>query len=147
MLKKTTYLLSLLFVLCSCQSSSVRLSEVSQSLIEIKRAISASIPGGIKNQSINGRELSSEYFSRYGDGYGFDYKTAKERAIVKVLVLGDRRPYIIEVKVLVQRRVGRGKYEDDSYDKSSAERYAEAIKSRLVQSRDDRNVIDDFRVF
>ncbi len=129
-----------------CQTpNSASLEGVTMSFNEVKKAVAQTIPGGIMSQSINGREIQSHYFSRKED-IMFDPQQAKERAYVFVYILGDRRPYTVEVQVPVEEKTKQG-YSKAGLDKALAEKYALAIRKRLTQSREDRNVIDDFRVF
>jgi hypothetical protein len=64
-----------------------------------------------------------------------------------VLILGDRRPYQIEVQALVEAKNVQGKFEAAGSDTALAKKYAVEIKAKLDQGREGRNVIDEFRVF
>lgn len=69
----------------------------------------------------------------------------------KVVVLGDRRPYDLEVFVVRERRVatgqGPGSYETVGNDQRLAKVVMARITESLAKRREDRNFIDDFRVF
>lgn len=72
---------------------------------------------------------------------------ARERLYTHITVLGDRRPYDVQVEVLVESRNQEGAFELVGNDDSRAAVIADKLKKALNQSRDKRNVIDDFRSF
>ncbi len=72
---------------------------------------------------------------------------AKERYSTRVTILGDRRPYDIQVQVLIEDRDDEGGFELTDRDDDKAATLADKIKKALNQSRDTRNIIDDFRSF
>jgi len=138
-------ILLLTAVISGCGSSSgIRIEEENQSLGEIKRALIA-IMGDPRKTSQNQREFTSNYFGRKEDPK-FDPNKVKERLYAKFIILGDRRPYDIEITVFVEEKVGRS-YKAIGTDPSVAKSLAKELESRLNQSRDGRNIIDDFRAF
>lgn len=130
--------------LVSCVTTTVTISEENQSLGEIKRALTA-IMGEPRSVSGNQREFTSQYFGRKEDPK-FDPTKAKERLFAKFLILGDRRPYDIEITVYSEERTGRT-YQVIGTDPTMAKALAKELETRLNQSRDGRNIIDDFRAF
>jgi hypothetical protein len=72
---------------------------------------------------------------------------AKERFYSHITILGDRRPYDIQVEVLIEARDQDGSFEMVDRDDEKAAVLADKIRKALNQSRDSRNVIDDFRSF
>ena len=107
------------------------------------------MPLGLRTTSPNGRT----FFSRY---YVLDHKNYKpagdspERFSVTIFVLGDQRPYEMEVSVLREVRVQRREtyeYRDADHDRQQAKELAAKIQDRLTKRREDLNIIDDFRVF
>lgn len=127
-----------------CANDAVQLEEGEQSLAEIKRAI-VSVMGDPRAVSQNQREFTSQYFSRKADA-NFNPIKSKERAYAIFSILGTRRPYNIEIHVLVERRSGRI-YVESGEDTPSAQKLVLELKNRLNQSREGRNLIDDFRAF
>jgi hypothetical protein len=115
-----------------------------QSLAEIKKAI-VSVMGDPRKVSENQREFTSQYFSKKADS-NFDPEKSKERVFAKMTVLGARRPYDVEIRAFVEKRVGKH-YEPDGEDTATAKKLAKELKEKLNQSRDGRNVIDDFHAF
>ncbi|MCB0393575.1 MAG: hypothetical protein KDD25_03410, partial [Bdellovibrionales bacterium] len=92
------------------------------------------------------------------------YRSKSEvyRARAHILVLGDRRPYKIEVQVQIEQRDSGGKpkskitsYKDLSGgqwssfgpDEDIAEQIGQIIFDYLLKASRDRNIIDDFQVF
>jgi hypothetical protein len=64
-----------------------------------------------------------------------------------VTILGDRRPYDIQIEVVVEIRDKEGIYQVVERDDARAEKIAKDIQKALVQSRDNRNIIDDFKPY
>lgn len=120
------------------------IKESDRSLNEIKNAVFATM-GQPRETATNEREFLSVYFSKK-KVQNFDPEKSKERNYAKVTVLGDRRPYDIQVQVFLEERVD-GQYEEVGLDDELSDQIAEEIKKALRKSRDQRNVIDDFRAF
>lgn len=117
---------------------------------DIRAAISANVPIGIRNSSANGREIFSKHFLMVGGDKFRPAIDAVERYYVHFIILGDRRPYDLEIIVAHEKRVLRGDsfaYVVDYYDKVLARDIANWIQDDLAKRREDRNIIDDFRVF
>jgi|SRR6185312_6030073 len=131
--------------LWSCSTASVTLDNQNYSLGDIRKAIQSKI-GEPRLISENQRTFKSVYFSLKPDKK-FDANKSKQRAYAKVVVLGERRPYDLEITVVVEERDSDGGYSEIGDDPAQSEQLAQAIKNKLHQSIDDRNVIDDFRAF
>ncbi len=134
----------LFFVTTACMSQTYRISDQNLSLGEIKRIV-VSVIGDPRALSENQRTFISRYFSRFPDPQ-FDPEKSKERLYAKVVVLGDRRPYDVEVDVIVEVREGRS-YHEEGPDEVEAGKLGKDIRNRLNQGRNERNAIDDFRAF
>jgi len=140
-----TLLFAGLFFTTGCRTGGVILRETPLSISETRRII-VSIIGEPRSLSQNGRELESKYFDKKNQPIE-KMDMARERFYTHVTVLGDRRPYDIQVEVLVEGRVENGQFELVDRDDGRAAVLAEKIRVALNQSRDTRNVIDDFRSF
>lgn len=138
----TTMFLASVFT--GCATTTVTIEEENQSLGEIKRALIA-IMGDPRKTSENQREFTSQYFGRKEDPK-FDPNKVKERLYATFTILGDRRPYDIDITVYVEEKVGRS-YQNVGTDPTVARSLAKELQARLNQSRDGRNIIDDFKVF
>lgn len=142
---------SLLFVflvtvlLSSCRTGGVILRETPLNLSETRRAVMAVI-GEPRVVSQNGREMASRYYDKKGNNIE-KMDMAKERLYTHVTILGDRRPYDVQVQVLVEGRNEDGGFDLLERDDDRAAPLAEKLRQVLNQSRDSRNVIDDFRSF
>jgi hypothetical protein len=143
----------LFFLLSSCTSfhGGEVIRNVEQSLIDIQKAIEVHLPLGKRMTSTNGREFFSNYFT-VTDGRMQNGDRAPERFYAQVFVLGEERPYNIEVVVHRERRRARGgevslDYYEIATDTNLARVLARRIQLTLSKRRDDRNIIDDFRVF
>ncbi|WP_347358378.1 hypothetical protein [Bdellovibrio sp.] len=143
--------LSLLFVflatvlLSSCRTGGVVLRETPLNLSETRRVV-MSVIGEPRSVSQNGREMTSRYYDKKGSNIE-KMDMAKERFYTHVTILGDRRPYDVQVQVLVEGRNEDGGFDLRDRDDDRAAPIAEKLRQALNQSRDSRNVIDDFRSF
>lgn len=145
MLKSLLFLLlSLTLLLSGCQTPGVILKETPLGVSDARRAIVAVI-GAPRSVSSNGRELYSKYYDSKGL-FIEEMDKMKYRYHSKVTILGDRRPYDIAVLVVYEARID-GKFEVVDQDNGRALQLAEKIKKSLHESREKRNVIDDFRSF
>jgi hypothetical protein len=106
-----------------------------ESLATIKKAV-VHVIGEPRFISQNQREFFGAYVK----------VTPTERYYTKVLILGARRPYSLEVSTIFEKKNGT-EYVHDRYDKAISNKVISEIKTRLNQSRDEGNVIDDFRAF
>ncbi|MBL7686889.1 MAG: hypothetical protein JNJ49_02570 [Bdellovibrionaceae bacterium] len=105
------------------------------------------IPGGTSAESMNGREITGEYFDPKNLDQPADDK--KERAQAKVIILGSRRPYQLQVIATLERRRkgSKTKYDTVGEDRALAKKVRDRIKTALANRPADLNVIDDFRAF
>lgn len=144
-MKKTVLGILFGFVMTGCQTSGIVLHETPLGISETRSAI-AGVMGQPRATSENGREMLSKYFDRKNQL--IDSKSnPKERYYNHITILGDRRPYDIQVEVVQEIRDSDGNYQDVDHDDVRAEKLAAQIKKALVQSRDNRNLIDDFNPY
>jgi hypothetical protein len=101
---------------------------------------------GIRGKSTNGRELVSKYHLPGGDGY--DYAGDKpERAYTKLRILGERRPYTLQIQYIIEKRDSKGVYNVIDYDLAKAESILKDLIKYLVTRPGREDFIDDFRPF
>lgn len=137
-----------IFVLCvaSCSSmGTVKVQGVDLPLTQIQTVVDQALPLGRRDISPNGREFFSNYFLPGGKKI-VAAKDSSYRMYAQVKVLGDRRPYNIEVTVHRERKKN-SQYERVGSDERTAKVLAKRIQNELNKRRGDRNIIDDFRVF
>lgn len=132
-------------VLSSCRSGGVVLRETPLSISETRRTVS-SVIGEPRLVSPNGRELFSKFYDRRNRPIE-RLELAHERLYTLVTVLGDRRPYDVQVEVIIEERDDNGKFYPVDRSDEMAIPIAEKIKRALNQSLGSRNIIDDFRSF
>jgi hypothetical protein len=143
---KAMILGALLFVLAvGCATGDVRLREQDKSLNLIRTTIQNMMAPRPRVISQNLREYTSQYFSRK-DEANFDPQSSSERAFATFVILGDRRPYNVDITVFVERKQG-ARYAQVGTDKKLAQELLIELKTRLHQSQEDRNLIDGFRAF
>lgn len=136
-------------ILMNENKNALRMREVDASVSELRTIVAAVIPVGLRAVSTNGREIVSRHFVITKDRYK-PAADALERYFVQVTILGDRRPYDIEILVSHEKRVlreDRFTYVIVDYDQDLAREIEHKIRAELTKRRDGRNVIDDFRVF
>lgn len=117
------------------------------SLSEISQIVDANLPTGRRAISVNGREHFSNYFVRNKEGEFVKAENVPVRFYAHIIVLGDRRPYEIHVRVFAQKRDSDGQYDNFKQDEGLARVISRRIEKSLYQRREDLNIIDDFRVF
>lgn len=128
----------------------IHLKELEGSLAEIRSSAAAALPMGTRGVSGNGREIFSKHFLVSGNGDVRPAGDALERYYAVITILGDRRPYDVKVVVAHEKRVLRGDnfvYIVDYYDTMLARDIGRKLEVELAKRREDRNIIDDFRVF
>jgi hypothetical protein len=67
-----------------------------------------------------------------------------------MIILGDRRPYNIEISVIKEEREVEGEdfsYYETGHDERLAKQLETALHTRLTKRREELNIIDDFRAF
>lgn len=136
--------------------SKTALPEFNMPLSQIRALVVGQLPGGLAQESQNGRELRSKYFKvtrvdlfEVIDESEINKKTpVAERAYSEVLILGDRRPYRVDTRVIREKwHRPLKKYVVLGLDKELTRKFADRIREALANRREDRNVIDDFRAF
>lgn len=137
------WLLALYFGLVSCAGGS-RVEEQNRSLSDIRKVI-IHVMGEPRSTTDDQRVYLSQYYGRKSDKK-FDAQKSKIRQYTRIAIIGDRRPYDLNVQVIVEQKNGR-LYEEVGTDDKESATIAQEIKSKLHQGLEDRNVIDDFRVF
>jgi hypothetical protein len=156
---KSLPLFALLFVLSACATLdrletpayAAKRSNLDYPLQALQRMAVAALPTGMRANSSNGREYESNYFVHdQSGGFKAEPAHAPEHYFVKITVLGDLRPYAMAVVVTKQRRViqaGETTYQTVGHDTRLAKELAIKIREQLTKRREERNIIDDFRVF
>lgn len=148
-------IVSFLIFISGCASSfgnrhAVRINELDLPLVELRRAATEIMPAGLRATSPNGRELLSRYFVLQGKRSYAQAGDALERYFAQILILGDRRPYDVEILVTHERRELRGNhfvYVITGYDSRLAKELEKKLRLELSKRREDLNVIDDFRIY
>lgn len=116
---------------------------------QLQKIVVDNLPTGLRMTSPNGREFFSRYYVMDGQKYK-PASDALDRFSAQIMVLGDRRPYDLEIAVIREQRVTRGAgfdYRVVGHDQDQAGKLAEKIHDQLTKRREDLNIIDDFRVF
>ena len=135
----------LLSASCSSRSKAVRTQEINQPLRLAHQAAQYALTSAVLKKSENNRV----YFSKFhlpGKDLSATHNGQLQRAQVFIAILGDRRPYVIEVIYRVEK-YENGKYRLDYYDKSQAAKYLDMVNEYLASRPDGVDFIDDFRPY
>ncbi|RME16524.1 MAG: hypothetical protein D6797_04330 [Bdellovibrio sp.] len=138
--------------LSACSSfGSLVLKDQDRSLRVLRKVIVTTIPKGVRKVSRNGRTFFSHYFLPTDPRFRH-LKRKKIRFMTRITILGDMRPYDIEV--LTRRyKVQTDKYgsvieaQDLGLAPQVNKKIFKSLKKRLIYGRDTMNIIDDFKVF
>ncbi len=130
--------------LVACVTDGIYRREMPGSASDLRKAI-VSVIGDPQTTSPSGRELVSRFHDKSGSYE--DVKITKERRFTRVSILGDRRPFDIQVEVIIERKSPEGEFEPYAVDDTLANDLADRIKKALHQSLEKRNILDDFRAF
>jgi hypothetical protein len=134
-------------------SSTQTASHLEYPLNSIYSALDNVMKMGIQRSSENRRELTYRPFITKQDP---EVKKAgfHDRGVATVLILGDGRPYTLEVSVDIERgKIADKKiktpieYSHDHYDKDLAKKLLGKILDLLDRRQRDNNIIDDFKAF
>jgi hypothetical protein len=139
--------LSIQLVFAGCVSKGVEIGDVMVHMTGVRQAIQESAPS-IRKQSQNGRELTTEYFTPNQMDEPAENK--RERAYALITILGERRPYKVDVKVfreIREKNDGVVSYRNTGMDFHLAEKLAKTIRAAIAVRPEDRSFIDDFKPF
>ena len=114
------------------------------SLLSIRKVI-ISIIGEPREISQNQREFFSNYTHPNGN-FIAESENINSRIYSRVVILGERRPYDIQVQVLIETK-SNGTFETTGIDKQRTKGLVNELNLKLNQSRINGNNIDEFRAF
>jgi hypothetical protein len=124
---------------------------INMSLNAINSAVESALSMGIRGYSENHREVYSKPF-QIVQSPEISKRGYHDRGIAKVLILGDQRPYTIEVHVAIER--GKKTSDGDAvnyklvrYDQELGQKLLSSILDSLHKRNQDKNLIDDFKSF
>lgn len=143
-LHKTVFLL-MVFCFVSCTTTGVLIKETPSAVSDIRKAFVMTF-GQPRMISSNGRELYTQFHEE-------DFITSevtdstKVRRYTKVIILGERRPYDIEIDVIKERRVDGNTFEIVQHEEALSLRQAKRLKETLDKSRVESKSIDEFTPF
>lgn len=131
---KITFFLGVTLLLASCQTTGYVIPESNMSLVDIRRSFVLAL-GQVRTVSSNGREVYSQYHDQNFKNLSKPNDVA-ERFYTKLIILGTRRPYDIDVQVHQQTKAGSGdQYAEAGLDQDLSELRAQHVKKVLNQSR------------
>jgi hypothetical protein len=134
-----------LLSLNACRTDGVFVKETPLNISETRTAIAA-VVGQPRLVDKSGRHLDSKYFDK-NEKLMSSPERGHERRSAHITIVGDRRPYDIEVQVFIENLSENGDYEKAGEDPIIAKNIADRIKKQLYQSLDESNPIDALRSF
>ena len=133
------------FLFSGCQSGGgVVIEDAQYSMAEIRKAANQVLVE-VRSVSENGRDVLSHYYDESGKFISNPEKVRK-RYYSLVHIDGTRRPYDIDVQVILEEKI-EGEFEDVGLDETKSQTLANKLREHLNQSRSKRNVVDDFKPF
>jgi len=136
----------ILFSMMGCASREYTISDLNIPTPELQKIVISSLPVGQNGESKSGRKFVSKYFKKEKGSF-VESDSGSKRYFAEITILGDRRPYSIEVQVYLEQKDVGTNYVTKTLDKGMSRVIMRRIQYQLYKRRDDRNVIDDFRVF
>jgi len=140
-------------LLIACSTGS-KITGFEYPLVSIKAAVEKHLPGPLAVKSQNGRVYQTSAFRLplYYQTRAYNKKGPPvERAYAKILILGDKRPYTLQVKIEIEELVGMHKGKPEYVICCRHKKYEQdllkKIKAELVKRKDNQDFIDDFRPF
>lgn len=134
-------LISLL--LSGCVTSGFYLDDVNRNMQDIRTAIQNLY--GIQSVNDNERVVITPPL-KADPNDPTPPKLMKKRVYARIVIVNDQRPYRVWVQVYQERKIN-GEWVELDIDERLSEEFAREIHRELIDSRDKRNVIDDFRAF
>lgn len=145
-MKLRILVLGLAFFFSGCTTPGIVIEESNYSVRQHRIAITAAL-GLVRGVSENGRVIYSLYHDSKLKNIEVTNKT-KERMHTKVSILGPRRPYRVQVEVIIEARDPDTRdWEVVGTDDALGEKRASAIKDMLAQSRDETSTFDEEQPF
>lgn len=140
---RNIFLFSLSATIWSCQTTEgFIISETGLAIRPTRIAITAAL-GEARVISQNGREISTHYHDRKLKYLEVTPKT-QERLYTKIIILGARRPYDLEVQVHIEQRdPDTRNFHDVGIDEQLSLKQARAVQEALHQSLEKSQVIDE----
>ena len=120
-------------------------NDVRKPVVVIHKAIEYAMPGGIRKRSRNNRVFYGHYHPP-GKNPKINARRKLIRAHAVIKILGDRRPYAIEIQYLIEK-YKEGDYEVSKNDAGLADGVKKKLEDYLGSRPDNRDLIDDFRAF
>jgi hypothetical protein len=121
--------------------------DLDYSTLDIQKAIESVIGVGVQQAEGSERILVSKFFHVPFVGKGEPIqKEDKVRAAARFTIIGDRRPYTVEVKTILEEKTGNKDWTYSGHDQRLANQLAVQIQDYLSKHKE-KNLIDHFRAF
>ena len=145
-MKTRKFFLFLVLPILNACASGVVLEDTPLGLSETRRNL-VIVSGEPRSTSKDGRELITKYFDKKWRSLE-GIKGIKERYVAIFSIINDRRPFNVRVEVYKQVLGLENEFmEPGDYDEDMSIQLAQKVKNQLYQSRENRNMIDDFKPY
>ena len=146
--RKTAAYLWIAMWIPGCSSTVIKM-EADYSLDAIRKAIVGSLTAGVQSADPSRRKFSSKPFRIMNTQTELPIREDDvRRQLAHVTIMGDRRPYSVQVVVETEERSGKDSedWTKVGTDESRAKKIGLRIQEKL-KTRREENVIDDFTPF
>ena len=142
------YLVTLILtVVTGCAVATVSSTELDYSTLDIQKAILTTLTVGVLPQEGNERLFISKPFRvPLGRKLEASQESDQARAIARMGIRGDRRPYVLESSVVLEKKAKNGAWSESGDDERLARQLTDQVQDYLVRHKD-KNLIDHFRAF
>lgn len=152
----TKWIVSVFIILSTAGCASIFNTGGMKGSFAEKKRVNASVEGiikafdkvtlGVRGKSANGREIVSRYMSPKADNMEAA-STKKSRGYARLLILGDRRPYDLQLQFVLEEDRGGGDYEALDTDDERSHKLLKKVLDALATRPDNKDFIDDFKAF
>lgn len=134
----------LMVSLVACTSLGHRITAINRTLYDIKVVVKSKF--GISSVSDNQRVIITGPL-RVDVNDRTPNTQLKVRSYARIVIIGDRRPYDVLVEAYIERRNQNNVFEEVGLSEALSKELARELHQALIESRENWNVIDDFRAF
>ncbi len=149
----SSHCLLTIFILSSCASAN-RVDNLAYPIESIHQVVRKNLPGNLSRRSPNGREYYSGAFKlpfKYRNRQSGQSGKVYEKAYAKITILGETRPYSLEVEILVYEIVdensSKPRYAYSHRQRDMEKSLVTKMRDQLVKRSKSRSTIDEFRAF
>ncbi len=143
-LKRIVTVVVFMFLIAGCVSRGQSIKGINRTVNDIRTTVKSIY--GIATASESDREIITGPL-KVDPNDKTPSSQLKMRAYARILIINDRRPYDLLVEAYIERRDASGTFVEVGISESVSQDLAKELHRALIESRENWNVIDDFRAF